>query len=101
MKDLVEDVIKWAEDRDLIHEENTTKQMVKVVEEVGELAAALLRDKKADIVDSIGDSLVTLIILSAQLNLDPLMCLDKAYQEIAGRSGETINGTFIKSVETR
>lgn len=101
MRDLFEDVIQWAEDRDLVHEENATKQMVKVMEEVGELSAALLRNKRADIVDSIGDGFITLIILSAQLGLDPIMCLDKAYEEISGRTGETISGTFIKSIETR
>ncbi len=70
--------------------------MIKVVEEVGELAAALLKNNESGIVDSIGDSFVTLIILSAQLGLDPTQCLNAAYKEIADRKGKTVNGTFIK-----
>jgi NTP pyrophosphatase (non-canonical NTP hydrolase) len=96
MTELTQFVIEWGKDRNLIERKNADKQMIKVVEEVGELAASLLKNDERNIVDSIGDSFVTLIILSAQLGLDPTQCLNEAYSEIANRKGKTVDGTFIK-----
>ena len=44
--------------------------MLKVLEEVGETAGAILK-KDQEIIDGLGDSFVTLIILCYQLNLEP------------------------------
>ena len=96
MTELTQFVIEWGKDRNLIERKNADKQMIKVVEEVGELTASLLKNDEKNIVDSIGDSFVTLIILSAQLGLDPTQCLNEAYNEIANRKGKTVDGTFIK-----
>lgn len=71
--------------------------MLKVTEEIGELAGSIAKNKRDDTIDAIGDSFVTLIILSAQLGLDPAECLQQAYNEIANRKGETVDGVFIKS----
>lgn len=97
--DLVDQVIYWADQRELIDPNNIDRQMIKVVEEVGELAAALLKDNQPKIIDGIGDSLVTLIILSSQLGYHPYECLQSAYNEIKNRTGETKNGIFIKDNE--
>lgn len=70
--------------------------MLKVTEEIGELAGSLAKNNREATVDAIGDSFVTLIILSAQLNLDPVECLQHAYNEIADRKGKTIDGVFVK-----
>jgi NTP pyrophosphatase (non-canonical NTP hydrolase) len=43
-----------------------------------------------------GDILVTLIILSAQLDIDLTECLEMAYQKISKRKGKTIDGLFVK-----
>lgn len=93
---LKEKVLKWADKRDLLKEENSFKQMIKVGEEVGELGGALLKKDTDKIKDGIGDTLVTLIILSEQLDLDPVECLQTAYYEIKNRKGKTVGGTFIK-----
>jgi NTP pyrophosphatase (non-canonical NTP hydrolase) len=94
--ELIQAVIEWGNNRDLIHRNNAPFQMMKVTEEIGELAAALSRNKEAELRDAIGDSFVTLIILAAQTGHDPTQCLKEAYAEIAGRKGQTVNGTFIK-----
>jgi hypothetical protein len=47
-------------------------------------------------IDAIGDVLVTIIILSYQLELNPWDCLESAYNEIKERKGQTIDGVFIK-----
>jgi NTP pyrophosphatase (non-canonical NTP hydrolase) len=93
---LQENVLNWANERNLLKEENATKQFCKVVEELGELSSALLKGNELALKDAFGDVLVTLIILSKQKGLDLLACLNLAYNEIKDRKGQTINGTFIK-----
>jgi NTP pyrophosphatase (non-canonical NTP hydrolase) len=68
LKDLIQKVEAWAEDRNLIKFENADKQYLKFLEETGELARALLKNDVPEIIDSFGDSLVTVIILSIQLD---------------------------------
>jgi len=87
----------WAESKGLLVEENVPKQMLKVMEEVGETAGAIARQSKTGMIDGIGDSFVTLIILSYQLGLEPSDCLTAAWNEIKDRTGRTENGVFIKN----
>ncbi len=96
MGDLIENVKNWAEDKNLLKKENSQAQMLKVLEEVGETAGALLKNKNQEIIDGLGDSFVTLIILCYQLDLEPQACLQTAWDEIKNRKGKTINGTFIR-----
>jgi NTP pyrophosphatase (non-canonical NTP hydrolase) len=69
---------------------------VKTVEELGELASALLKRDEKKIIDGIGDATVCLIILAKQLDFSFAYCLQEAYTEIKDRKGETKDGTFIK-----
>jgi NTP pyrophosphatase (non-canonical NTP hydrolase) len=93
---LSENVIEWAYDKGILERENAPKQMLKVLEEVGETAGALLKGNESELKDGIGDSFVTLIILSRQLGLTPEECLEAAWDEIKDRKGKTENGVFIK-----
>jgi NTP pyrophosphatase (non-canonical NTP hydrolase) len=94
---LIENVTQWADDKNILKKENAPKQLLKVLEEVGETAGALLKNKEAEIKDGIGDSFVTLIILAKQLGLEPADCLEAAWNEIKDRTGKTENGVFIKN----
>jgi NTP pyrophosphatase (non-canonical NTP hydrolase) len=94
--DLRDKVEKWAEDRNLIEGATTHAQMLKLMEEMGELAAGIAKSNDALIEDSLGDCMVVLIILSAQLNKDLFGCLDLAYNEIKDRKGRMIDGVFVK-----
>lgn len=85
----------WAIDRGL-DTADPYKQMLKVVEELGELAEGLAKGNMDMVEDSIGDEFVTLVILSMQLNLNFEECVEKAYVEIADRKGKMINGVFVK-----
>jgi len=87
----------WAENKGILKPENQFKQFAKVVEEVGELGSAMLKKDYEAIKDGMGDSLVTLIILSNQLGIDPVECLEIAYDEIKDRKGKNIDGTFVKN----
>ena len=98
--ELIYRVENWGHSKNLIHKDNVRQQMLKVVEEVGELSAAILRKDENKTIDSIGDAFVTLIILSAQLDINPNFALEQAYNEIKNRTGRTQNGTFIKDQDS-
>ncbi|HHX1764755.1 TPA: MazG-like family protein [Enterococcus faecalis] len=95
MDELVKLVEEWAREKNLDIAE-PEKQMLKVVEEVGEVAAALARNNKNDLRDGIGDVVVTLVILAIQNDMDLYECLNQAYSEIKNRQGEMVNGVFVK-----
>lgn len=94
--DLEMKVVDWAIERGLVEAENANKQMLKVMEEVGELASAIAKQKEHETIDAVGDVLVTIIILCAQLQLNPWECLEVAYDEIKNRKGKLVDGVFIK-----
>lgn len=94
--ELIGNVTQWADEKGILKKENSSKQMLKVLEEVGETAGALLRSDDKEIEDGIGDSFVTLIILAGQLGYTPQECLLQAWNEIKNRKGKTENGIFIK-----
>ena len=95
-QELSNNILDWANSKDLIKPDNQLKQYAKTVSEVGELGDALIKENHAEIIDAIGDIQVCLIILCAQLGVDSVECLESAYQVIKNRTGQTINGTFIK-----
>jgi NTP pyrophosphatase (non-canonical NTP hydrolase) len=89
-------VLEWAKERGILIPDNATKQMLKLTEEVGELAGAIAKNNKIDQIDAIGDIQVVLIILSEQLGINYKEALESAYNVIKERKGKTINGIFIK-----
>jgi NTP pyrophosphatase (non-canonical NTP hydrolase) len=95
--ELIENVKFWADNKGILKAENAPKQMMKVIEELGETAGAIAKNKATDeIQDGIGDTFVTLIILAYQLGLEPADCLEAAWNEIKDRKGKTVNGVFVK-----
>lgn len=97
---LVEQVQQWSIDKDL-NNGNPDRQALKFYEEAGEVAAALSRGNLEALKDGIGDTVVTLIILAQQHDMTLQECLQFAYDEIKGRKGKTINGTFIKEADLK
>ena len=97
-EELHEAIIQWANDRNMIKPDRLTglAQLAKVTEELGELSAGINKNDEDKVKDSLGDILVTLIILAQDLNLDLLDCLNSAYRVIQNRKGKTINGVFVK-----
>lgn len=97
-EELHEAVIQWANDRNMIKQDKLTalSQLAKVTEEHGELSAGINKNDEEKIKDSLGDSLVTLIILAQDLNFDLLDCLNEAYNVIKDRKGKVIDGSYIK-----
>lgn len=97
LEQLQELILDWAKDKEILSNENYTKQIMKVYEELGELSGAILKGNRIQEEDAFGDVLVTLIILAGQRNIDLKSELENVYNIIKARKGKTVNGTFIKS----
>ena len=89
-------VVQWAKDKGILIPENSHKQALKMVSEVGELCDELIKQDKKAFKSEFGDVLVTLIILAKQTDVDLRECLQIAYNKIKDRTGVNLNGTFIK-----
>ena len=96
MKNLIKHAVSWGQNKNLIKKATSYKQFCKVVEEVAEIGTALNHQSEEELVDAIGDTAVTLIILAEQNGLNFKDCLEHAYNVIANRTGKTINGVFLK-----
>lgn len=98
IEELIEHVEQWAEDRMILMHSKPMPQLMKTMSELGELADATLKNDREEIVDGIGDVLVTLIIYSA-LQFVPLeTALQAAYDQIKDRKGWlTPEGVFLKA----
>lgn len=97
---LIAKINHWADERNL-KKADPKIQWMRITEEVGEIRDVLLKPTKftepqAALKDAIGDTLVTIIVLAYQLELDVTECLSLAYEEIKNRRGKMINGTFVK-----
>ena len=86
----------WAKVRGLYAKGNPTTQYVKLQEEAGELAKALLKDDQAEVIDAIGDMIVVLTNLAHIRGVKVEDCISSAYNVISKRTGKMINGTFVK-----
>ena len=92
---LTEQIQQWSIDRNL-QTSDKKSQLVKVAEEVGEVAAAIARGDDELLQDAIGDVFVTIVILSQCSGLDFTECVRHAYNEIKDRKGKLVDGIFIK-----
>lgn len=93
-EEIVNLVSEWGRSHQIT---DPIRQYAKVIEEAGEIAHELTRNnfQSPALVDAIGDTLVTVIILADILGIDPVEALEKAYNIIKDRSGHT-DGNFIK-----
>ena len=87
---------EWAQSRGLYEKGNTITQYVKLQEEAGELAKALLNNDHDEINDAIGDMVVVLTNLAHLHGTHIETCIAEAYNVIVNRKGKMINGTFVK-----
>ena len=95
METLIRLVEWWSYERGL-HTADPTKQLLKTFEEASEIGEALTKDKPEELKDGIGDTVVTLIILCQQLDIELSDCVNAAYNEIKDRKGKLVDGTVIK-----
>ena len=89
----------WADKRGIYDSGDTKTQFVKLMEEIGELGQAILKDDEAEFIDAIGDSVVVLTNLAKLGGHNIERCIESAYSEISARSGSMVNGTFVKDAD--
>jgi NTP pyrophosphatase (non-canonical NTP hydrolase) len=94
--DLIRD---WAKQRGIYKNGDVKTQYVKLMEEVGELGKAILKDDDDEFVDAIGDAVVVLTNLATLGGYDIEHCINSAYSEISNRTGSMVNGTFVKDAD--
>ena len=94
MKELINKCSKWSNDRNLIKGSTSKDQVLKLIQEVGELSDNVCKGK--DVTDDVGDCLVVLNNIALQNNTTLLECLKIAYNDIKDRKGEMRDGIFIK-----
>tara|TARA_B100001142_G_scaffold245041_1_gene244419 strand:+ start:683 stop:1549 length:867 start_codon:yes stop_codon:yes gene_type:complete len=90
---------EWAKERGLYDKGNATTQYVKLQEEAGELAKALLKNDQPEVIDAIGDMVVVLTNLAYMRGVNIENCISSAYDVISKRTGKMVNGTFVKDIE--
>ena len=94
-------VIEWAYDRGIFAGSTDHTRWEKLMEELGEFTDAAWPDEAErnmeDVKLEAGDVLVTLINILHPYNLDLETCLAAAYNKIKNRTGQMVNGTYVKS----
>jgi len=87
---------KWADNKGIYKKGDPKTQTLKLVEESGELAKAILNDDQDEVIDAIGDCVVVLTSIAHMRGVTIEQCIDEAYKVISKRTGKMSNGTFVK-----
>jgi NTP pyrophosphatase (non-canonical NTP hydrolase) len=90
------DIRRWADERGIYAKGDTKTQLIKLYEEAGELAQAVLRDDNEEFIDAIGDCVVVLTNLAHLGGVRIEDCIEAAWTQISTRKGKMQNGTFVK-----
>jgi NTP pyrophosphatase (non-canonical NTP hydrolase) len=87
----------WANDKGIYDKGDSKTQYLKLMEEAGELAEAILKEDEPEIIDAIGDMVVVLTNLARMEGHKIEDCVKSSYSVIKERTGQMINGTFVKN----
>ena len=87
---------QWAEEKGIFEKGTPMAQALKTLEETTELCCAINSNDKDEIIDAMGDIMVTLIIQAKMQDLSLEHCLNSAYNVISKRKGKMIDGQFVK-----
>jgi NTP pyrophosphatase (non-canonical NTP hydrolase) len=94
IKHAIQQVVSWHLARNLIHGSTDKDQVLKLIQEVGELSDSICKGQSP--IDDIGDIMVVLINIALRNNLSLTDCLNHAYNDIKDRKGQMIDGIFVK-----
>ena len=92
--DYVAKVVQWHHDRNLIDGSTDKDQVLKLMQELGELSDSVCKSK--DIKDDIGDMLVVMLNITTRNNVSLEDCLVRAWNDIKDRKGRMVDGIFVK-----
>lgn len=100
-------IIRWAEERELIPEEispqaaliqlrKTQEELAELTDELSEMVANPTEAVRLKAALELGDVFVTLIIAGHIVDIGASDALNAAFNKIKSRTGQTVNGLFIK-----
>ena len=87
----------WAMERGLYDKGDIKTQYIKLQEEAGEVARAIIKNDTAELKDGIGDMVVVLTNLAYLAGFTIEDCIGSAYDVISKRKGKMFNGSFVKN----
>ena len=90
----IDNVVQWHRDRNLIDGSTDKDQVLKLVQELGELSDSVCKGK--DIKDDIGDMLVVMLNIATRNGVTLSECLARAWDDIKDRKGKMVDGIFVK-----
>lgn len=93
---LTKKINAWAE-KNRVNTLSTRSELLKVVEEVGEISSALSRNRRDEVIDAIGDTYISLVNFATSSGVDIADCIECAYENIKDREGKIVGDSFIKS----
>lgn len=97
LEELVDAVVEWGADRGITKNSDSKTQFLKLVEETGELGAAIARGRRDDMLDACGDIIVVALMIMTIEDTSMEECLGKAWSEIKDRKGYLRpDGVFVK-----
>tara|TARA_Y100001973_G_C5092154_1_gene278082 strand:+ start:320 stop:712 length:393 start_codon:yes stop_codon:yes gene_type:complete len=94
---LIDNVIGWHYDRNLIDGSTDKDQVLKLSQELGELSDSVCKGK--DIKDDIGDMLVVMLNIAERNGVVLAECLNSAWNDIKYRKGKMVDGIFVKEAD--
>ncbi len=97
LHNLIDKVIRWHYDRNLIEGSTDKDQVLKLAQELGELSDSVCKGK--DVKDDIGDMLVVMLNIAERNGVVLSECLKKAWDDIKHRKGRMIDGIFVKETD--
>ena len=89
-------VEEWAQEKGIMSKATPMAQALKTLEECTELLTAIENKDRDEIIDAMGDIMVTLIIQAHMQDISLEQCLESAYNVINKRTGKMIDGQFVK-----
>ena len=87
-------IVQWHYARNLINGSDDKNQVLKLIQEVGELSDNICKGNTP--IDDIGDIIVILINIAERNNMSLKDCIDHAYEDIKHRKGMMVDGIFVK-----
>ena len=97
MQNIVNQIIQWHKDRNLIEGSTDKDQVLKLAQELGELSDNVCKNNHPMLIaDDLGDMMVVMLNIMYRNELTIDVCLQKAYDSIKHRTGKMVDGIFVK-----
>tara|TARA_R100000951_G_scaffold111534_1_gene110689 strand:- start:3399 stop:3683 length:285 start_codon:yes stop_codon:yes gene_type:complete len=94
---MISKIVQWHYDRNLITGSTDKDQVLKLLQELGELSDSVCKGN--DVRDDLGDMLVVMINIMERNGVSMVDCLEQAWGDIKDRKGKMVDGIFVKECD--